>query len=86
MTRTAASAPQVRIGELRRPRWIGEYLLDEQGVDEHQRGLQQMHREHRDFLAFAIGAGEFGVLAVEDCAVGAIPVLDDLQAFVDFTA
>jgi hypothetical protein len=37
-------------------------------------------------LVFAVGAGEFAVLAVEDDGVGAVPVLDDLQAVVDFAA
>jgi hypothetical protein len=44
-----------------------------------------MQREHRDFLLFAVGAGEVLVLAVEQFAVGAVPGLDDLEAFVDLT-
>jgi len=35
---------------------------------------------------FAVGAGELAVLAVEDDAVGAVPVLDDLQAVMDLAA
>jgi hypothetical protein len=42
--------------------------------------------EHRDFLLFAVGAGEVLVLAVEELAVGAVPGLDDLEAFVDLAA
>jgi hypothetical protein len=37
-------------------------------------------------LVFAVGAGQLGVLAVEDEVDSAVPVLDDLAAFVDFVA
>jgi hypothetical protein len=41
---------------------------------------------HRDLLLFAVGAGEVPVLAVVEFAVGALPGLDDLEAFVDLAA
>ena len=47
------------------------------------RGLQQVQREHRDLGVLAVGAGEVGVPAVEDHAVGVVPVLDDPRAGVD---
>jgi hypothetical protein len=43
--------------------------LNKQGVNVHQRRLQQMQGEHRDFGMFAIRAGEVAVLAVEDDGV-----------------
>ena len=42
-------------GEQLRPVVLGEVLLEEQGVDEHERRLQQMQRQHRHF--FHSGAG-----------------------------
>jgi hypothetical protein len=45
-----------------------------------------MQGEHRDFLLFAVGPREVAVLAVEQFGVGAVPGLDDLQAFVDLAA
>ena len=46
-------------GEPLGPFGLGEDLLDDERVDEHQRGLQEMHREHRDLLVFAVIAGQF---------------------------
>lgn len=40
------------------PFGVGEHLLEHEGVDVHERGLEEVHSEHRDFLAFAVGAGE----------------------------
>jgi hypothetical protein len=41
--------------------------------------------QHRDFLIFSVGAGQLGVFAVEDRTVGRVPLLDDLQAFMDLS-
>ena len=48
--------------------------------------LQQVQGQHRDFLALAVGAGQFGVFAVVDVAVPRVPLLDDLEALVDLLA
>ena len=45
-----------------RNRLVGEDALQQKGVDEDERGLQQVQREHANFLAVAVGAGEFAVL------------------------
>jgi hypothetical protein len=37
-------------------------------------------------LVSLTGAGELTVFAVEDVAVGRVPLLDDLEAFMDFPA
>lgn len=47
---------------------VGENALQQQGVDEDERGLKQVQGLDADFLAVAIGAGEFAVLAVEERA------------------
>ncbi len=74
-----------RSSSVSRPAQAGlcEDALDEQGVEVHERGLQKVQGEHRGLLVFAVGAGELAVLAVEDDGVGAVPVLDDLEAVVD---
>lgn len=51
-----------------------------------QGGLEEMEGEHRDLLALLVLAGQFAVLAVEQVAVRAVPVLDDMQAFADLPA
>jgi hypothetical protein len=53
-------------------------------------------RDHAEWLVEAVaskwllvpltGAGELTVFAVEDVAVGRVPLLDDLEAFMDFPA
>ena len=52
----------------------------------HDGGLQQVQGERAGLLAVAIGAGELTVFAVEDAAVGRVPLLDDVEASVDFPA
>jgi len=38
------------VGEPAGPLRFGQDLLDDERVDEHERGLQEVHREHRDLL------------------------------------
>jgi hypothetical protein len=45
-----------------------------------------VQRQHGDLLVFAVGAGQLGLAAVMDGYVRAVPLLDDLQPFVDFPA
>jgi hypothetical protein len=59
---------------------FGKDLLDDERVDEDERGLEEMHPEHRDLLVFAVGAGELGVLAVEDELHAAVPMLNHLDS------
>jgi hypothetical protein len=42
--------------------------------------------EHGYLLVLAIGPGEFALLGVMQGGVGAVPVLDDLEALVDLPA
>ena len=75
-----------RSSAVRCDRLVGEDALQQQGVDVDQRGLQQVQRQHADFLAVAVRAGQFAVLAVEEGAVGGVPVLHHLQPVVDLAA
>jgi hypothetical protein len=38
---------------------FGEDLLQDERVDEHERGLEEVHRQHRDLEVFAVIAGQF---------------------------
>lgn len=72
--------------EAGRPGPLGHDPLDQQGVEVHQGRLQEVEGEHGDFLVFPVGAGELAFLAVVQDGVGAVPVLDDLEPFVDLPA
>ena len=76
----------VAICEPAGPFGLGEDLLQDEGVDEHERGLEYVHGEHRDLEVFAVFAGELGVLAVVDEVDAAVPGLDDLARFVNLSA
>ena len=72
--------------ELLRPRRFGQDLLQQQGVDVHERGLEQVQREHRRLGVLLVRAGQGAVLAVVEHGVRAVPVLHDLEAAVDLPA
>jgi hypothetical protein len=76
----------VAVGEPLRPFGLGEDLLEDERVDEHERGLQEVHGEHRDLEVVAVVAGEFVVLAVVDEVDAAVPGLHDLPGFVNLAA
>jgi hypothetical protein len=57
--------------------------LDHQGVDVDEAGLEQVEAEHGEFLVLATVGGELTAVAVADEAVGGVPVLDHVEAFVD---
>ncbi len=48
--------------------------LHEKRVHVDEGRLEQVQSEHGDLLVLAVGAGEVAVLAVEEGAVGAVPV------------
>lgn len=79
-------ATAVGIGHPRGPFGLSEHAFDQSGVEVHQRGLQQVQREHGNLGMFAIGADEVSALAVIEVLVAAVPVLHDLQPFVDLPA
>jgi hypothetical protein len=45
-----------------------------------------MQCEHADFVVFAAIADEFAATGKEDEIIGAVPVLDNVETFVDLTA
>jgi hypothetical protein len=45
-----------------------------------------VQREHADFMVLAVVAGQFAAAGEEDEVVGAVPLLNDVQALVDLAA
>ena len=79
------SSPRLSAAVMRsRQPALGEHVLKHQGVDIHQTRLEQVKREHGDFLIFEPIARDFAALTEEDEAIRAVPVLDDVQSFMDF--
>jgi len=75
--------PQVDFGHPGSPRRLLEHALKHQRVDVDEARLQQVQGEDRDLLVLDAVRGDLAALAEEDEAVGAVPALDDIQAFVD---
>jgi hypothetical protein len=73
-------------GELSWPLWLRQHLLQHEGVDVHHAVLEEMQREHADLVILATVAGHFAAAGEEDEVVGAVPLFDGIQAFVDLTA
>lgn len=69
--------PPVGVGEPLLPLLLAQDVLEKQGVDVHQRRLEQVQRQHRDLLGLLVGAGQVAVLAIEQVVVGGVPVLHD---------
>jgi hypothetical protein len=42
-----------------------------------------VQRQHRDFLVFQVVAGDLTAFAVKDEVVGSVPVLNDVEAFLN---
>src|SRR5271170_2484083 len=61
-------------------------LLQHQGIDIHHAILEQMQGEHADFVIFAAIADHFAATGEEDKIVGAVPLLDNIEAPVDLAA
>jgi hypothetical protein len=48
--------------------------------------LQQVKGEHAHFLVVSAVGGHLAAFAKKDEVIGAVPVLDDVESFVDFTS
>ena len=72
--------------QLSGPLRLRKHLLQHEGVDVNHAILEQMQREHADFMVLATTADHFASAGEEDEVVGAVPLLDDVQALVDFAA
>ena len=68
------------------PSGFGQDLLNHEGVDVDERKLDQMEAKHADLLVIGAVGGDFAAFTEENEVVGAVPALDDVQAFVDLTA
>ena len=68
--------------ELSRPLWLGQGLLEHQGVDINHTILKQMQREHADLMVLAAIARELAMASEENEIISAIPLLNDVQSFV----
>ncbi len=79
-------AAPVLVAQSRCPGGLGQDLLHQQGVDVHERGLQQMQREHAGLGVFLVRATQRAVLAVVQDGVRRVPVFYDLQSAVDLAA
>jgi hypothetical protein len=78
--------PQVNFCHPRSPGRLLEHALKHQRVDVHEARLEQVQGEDRDLLVLDAVRGDLAALAEEDEAVGAVPALDNIQAFVDLAA
>ena len=68
------------------PIFLAEHTLNHQRIDIHHRVLQQMQRQHRHLLVFSAMRREFVPCANKNEVVGAVPVLDDIESFLNLTS
>jgi hypothetical protein len=66
-------AAAVGVSQLHCPVIVGEHVLDHEGVDVDQGGLQHPQAQHRQLLLVAAVGGDVATLAEEDHAVGPVP-------------
>ncbi len=68
------------------PMRLCQDLLDHQGVYVDHTVLEQMQCQHADFVILPAVAGHFTAPREEDKIIGTIPLLDNIQPVIDFTA
>lgn len=76
----------ILLGHAAVPGWFGQYRLKHAGVHIDERGLKETQGQCRYLLLVNAVGRHFTALAEEDEAVGAVPVLHDIQTFMDFPA
>ena len=64
---------------------LGQHPLDHQGVYVNKAGLQKVQRQHRHILVFQQVSCNVPAFTKKDKAISAVPVLNDIQPFVNFT-
>jgi len=62
----------------------GKHLLQHERVHKYHEVLQQVQAEHDQFVILAAVARHLATVGEEHEVFGAVPVLDDVQAVVDF--
>jgi hypothetical protein len=65
---------------------LRQHLLEHERVDIDHAVLQQMQRQHAHLVILTVVAHEFTAAGEEDEVIGAIPLLDHIQIFVDLAA
>ena len=63
---------------------LGQDTLNHQGVDVDKADLQQVECQHGEFLVLQVVGSDLTAFAVEDEVVGSVPVLDDVETFLNF--
>ena len=69
--------------KLSRPLRLRQGLLEHEGVDVDRAVLEQMQRQHADLVVLAAVARELAMAGEENKIVGTVPLLNDVQTFVD---
>lgn len=67
------------------PSLQGHDLSNRQGVDVHHAILNQVQREHADFIMFAAITSHFSTSSEEHKIGGTTPLLDHVQPFMDLS-
>ena len=83
---SGVSARRSRGVELSLPVRLRQHLLEHERVDVDHAVLEQVQRQHADLVVLAAVAGQLAAAGEEHEVVGAVPLLDDVQPFVDLAA
>ena len=57
--------------------------FNEERVDQHEAVLEELQRQGDHFLLFSAIRGQFALTTIADEVIGRVPVLDDVESFVD---
>jgi hypothetical protein len=77
---------EIPCGDFSWPLRLRQNLLQHESVDVHHAILQQVQREHADFVILAAIADHFAAAGEEDEIVGTVPLLDDIEPLVYLAA
>jgi hypothetical protein len=57
--------------------------FNEERVDQHEAVLEELQRQGDHFLLFSAIRGQFALTTIADEVIGRVPVLDDVESFLD---
>jgi hypothetical protein len=57
--------------------------FNEERVDQHEAVVEELQRQGDHFLLFTAICGQFALTTIADEVIGRVPVLDDVESFVD---
>ena len=66
------------------PFLLGQNLLEQKGIDQGQAHLDEMKAKDSHFLIFGAIREEFPTASGENKAVDTVPLLNDVECFLDF--